>query len=85
MSTAFWQQFSAPLEMAPITAFGAFIITVHTTLESGATKTNCFVLSTTFNLLNVRLSLDFKFPIRKLLTPPKSAVAIYIVGMLIPK
>ena len=53
-----WRQFSAQLEMAPITAYGAFLITVLTISKSGATKRNFILRLTTFNLLDVRLSLD---------------------------
>ena len=65
MCTAPWRQFSAPLEMAPITAFGAFLITVFTTFKSGATERNFNVSLITFNFLDVRLSLDCELPIKK--------------------
>ena len=64
MCTAPCRQFSAPLEMAPITAFGAFLIKVLTTSKSGPTERNFIVRLTTFNLLNVRISLDCKLPIK---------------------
>ena len=58
MCTAPWRQFSAPLEMAPITVLGAFLITALTTSKSGATNRNFIVRLTTFNLMDLRLSLD---------------------------
>ena len=42
-----------------------FLITVFTTSKSGATERNFIVRLTTFNLLDVRLSLDCELPIRK--------------------
>ena len=65
MYTAPWRQFIAPLEMAPITEFGVFLITVFTTFKSGETERNIIVRLTTFNLFDVRLSLDSDLPIRK--------------------
>ena len=66
MCTAPWWQLSAPVEMAPMTAFGAFLITAQTISKSGATKRNFIVRLTPFNLLDLCLCLDFKLPIRKL-------------------
>ena len=62
MCTAHWRQLCASLEMAPMTAFGAFLITVFTTHKSGATEYNFIVRLITFNLLDLRLSLDCKLP-----------------------
>ena len=64
MFTATWRQFSVPLEMAPIIAFVAFLIMVLTTSKSGATERNFIVRLTTFNFLDIRLSLDCELPIR---------------------
>ena len=55
---------SAPLEMAAITEIGAFLITALTTTKSVATERNFIVRLTTFNLLNLRLSLDCELLIR---------------------
>ena len=63
--TAPWRQLSASLEMAPLTAFGAFLITAITTFKWGATKRNFIVRLTTFNLLDLRLILDCELLIRK--------------------
>ena len=65
MCTTPWRQFSAPLEMAPITVFGAFLITALTTFKPGATDRNVIERLTTFNLLDLRLSLDCELLIRK--------------------
>ena len=52
MFTAPWRQLSAQLEMAPMTEFGAFLITALTTSKSGATEINFIVRLTTFSLLD---------------------------------
>ena len=49
---------SAPLEMAPKTAFGVVFITALRPFKSGATERNFIVRLITFNLLYLRLSLD---------------------------
>ena len=64
MCTALWRQFSAPLEMVPITAFGAFLITVFTNSKSGATERNFIVRLITFNLLDERLNLNYELTIK---------------------
>ena len=64
MYTAPWLQLSAPLEIAPMTAFGAFLITALTICKSGATDKNFIIRLTTFNLLDLRLSLDCELLIR---------------------
>ena len=53
------------LEMAPMTAFGAFLITTLTTFKSSATERNFIVNLTTFSLLDLRLSLNCELRIRK--------------------
>ena len=53
-----------PVEMAPMTALGVFFITALTTSKLGATERNFIVRLTTFNLFNLRLSLDYELPIR---------------------
>ena len=42
MCSAPWRQLNAPLEMVPMTEFGAFLITAFTTSKSGETKTILF-------------------------------------------
>ena len=63
MCTAPWRQLSVPLEMAPMSAFDAFIITTLKMCKSGATDRNFIICLTNFNLLDILLSLDCKLPI----------------------
>ena len=66
MCTSPWRQFSTPLVMAPITAFGDFYITALTTSESGAREKNFTIRLATFNLFDLSLSGDCELPIKKL-------------------
>ena len=64
MCTAPWRQLNPPLQMVPLTALGAFLITALTTPKSGATEQSFIVRLTTFKLLNLRKSLTCELPIK---------------------
>ena len=64
MCTAPWWQLSAPLEMAPMTAFGAFFDYGSYNLQIKRNGKNFIVRLTTFKVLDLRLSLDCELPIK---------------------
>ena len=64
MFTAPWQELSAPLEMALMTAFGTFLSTAFIMSKSGATDRNFIIHLTSFNLLDIRLSSNCELPLR---------------------
>ena len=76
MCAAPWRLLSAPLEMAPIITFGAFLITALTTSKSGATARNFIVGSTTFNLLYLPFKFGLKITHQKILMAFNFGLAI---------
>ena len=79
------RQLSALLEMAPMSAFVAFLITAFTMFKSIATQRNFIIRLTTFNLWDLRLILDFWVTHQKILIAFNLGVAIFIVGKLLFK
>ena len=59
------QAMSVALKMADITAFGSFWSTALAILISGKTNKNFIKRITTFSFLNLHLSFDCKFPMKK--------------------
>ena len=79
MCTAPWRQLSAPLEIAPMTAFKSFLITDLTMCKCGATDRNFIIRLTTFNLIKLRITHQ------TILMALNIGVAIYIVSKLLSK
>ena len=77
------RQFSAPLEMAPITVLNAFLITVLTTYKSGVMKNILYSMFNHFQLVWCTFKFRLRITHQKILMPHNFGVAIYIVCKLI--